>query len=142
MNFNRPYKQIVINMGRVYVILFPLCILCNSYAQKIKWQAWGENAFISAKNQHKPVFLDVGTEWCTACNLMEENTYTDTTIVGILNRNFITIKADAEAQPDVGARFLQWGWPALIFLDSDGNQLTALQGNRRAGVFIEILNDF
>jgi uncharacterized protein len=62
--------------------------------------------------------------------------------MGIINRNFIAIKADAEAQPDVGARFLEWGWPALIFLDAEGNQLMALQGNRKPEVFIDILNDF
>ena len=129
-------------MKRIYLSILPLLILNAVYSQKINWQAWGENAFKAAKNLNKPVFLDVGTEWCTACNLMEENTYTDTTVIGIINRNFVAIKADAEAQPDVGARFLQWGWPALIFLDSDGNQLMALQGNRRAGVFTEILNDF
>lgn len=129
-------------MKRICTTILFLAVFNELFAQKIYWQAWGENAFKSAKDERKPVFLDVGTEWCTACNLMEEHTYTDTTVTGIINRNFIAIKADAEAQPDVGARFLQWGWPALIFLDSDGNQLMALQGNRRAIVFIEILKDF
>jgi uncharacterized protein YyaL (SSP411 family) len=121
-----------------------LTISFTSFAQtaKLNWQAWGEKPFLKAKVEHKPIFLDVGTEWCTACNFMEAETYTDTTVIGILNRNFILIKADAEAQPDVGARFLEWGWPALIFLDSGGNQLQALQGNRRPDVFIPILHTF
>lgn len=110
--------------------------------QKINWYAWGEAPFKKAKTEGKPVFLDVGTEWCTACNLMEEKTYTDTAIIRIINQNFIAIKADAEAQPDVGARFLEWGWPALIFLDSEGNQLNAIQGNRKPNVFNPILTEF
>ncbi|MBK7667057.1 MAG: DUF255 domain-containing protein [Sphingobacteriaceae bacterium] len=129
-------------MKKYILFLLFFHTLSSSYSQKINWQAWGEIAFKMAKNERKPVFLDVGTEWCTACNLMEENTYTDTAVIGLINRNFISIKADAEAQPDVGARFLQWGWPALIFLDSEGNQLMAIQGNRRPGTFIQILNDF
>src|ERR1700757_234736 len=128
-------------MKKAYFFLF-LLICLNLFPQKINWQAWGEKPFLRAKIEHKPVFLDVGTEWCTACNFMEDETYTDTTVIGILNRNFIAIKADAEAQPDVGARFLQWGWPALIFLDSAGNQLSAFQGNRQPAKFINILNDF
>ncbi len=128
-------------MKKSFTAVFILFLL-SVKAQKINWYAWGETPFKKAKAEHKPVFLDVGTEWCTACNLMEEHTYTDTSIIGIINRNFIAIKADAEAQPDVGARFLEWGWPALIFLDSSGNQLNALQGNRRAEVFKPILNDF
>jgi uncharacterized protein YyaL (SSP411 family) len=128
-------------MKKSFTALFILILSCGK-AQKINWYAWGETPFKKAKAEHKPVFLDVGTEWCTACNLMEEHTYTDTSIIGIINRNFIAIKADAEAQPDVGARFLEWGWPALIFLDSSGNQLNALQGNRKTEVFKPILNEF
>ena len=126
----------------VYTVFVLFFISSFLQAQKINWQAWGEKPFLKAKAEHKPVYLDVGTEWCTACNFMEAETYTDTTVIGILNRNFILIKADAEAQPDVGARFLEWGWPALIFLDSGGNQLQAFQGNRRPDVFIPILNNF
>ena len=113
-----------------------------SQTTKINWYAWGETPFKKAKQLNKPIFLDVGTEWCTACNLMEEKTYTDTAVINFINKNFIPIKADAEAQPDVGARFLEWGWPALIFLDSNGNQLKALQGNRQPQVFIPILKEF
>ncbi len=127
---------------RIKILIIALLLFSLSKAQKINWYAWGETAFKKAKAEHKPVFLDVGTEWCTACNLMEEKTYTDSSIIRIINQNFICIKADAEAQPDVGARFLEWGWPALIFLDSDGNQLNAIQGNRQPEVFKEILNTF
>lgn len=129
-------------MKKLLVLLFAASLLKLDAQQKINWYAWGEAPFKKAKAEHKPVFLDVGTEWCTACNLMEEKTYTDTSIIRIINQNFIAIKADAEAQPDVGARFLEWGWPALIFLDSSGNQLNAIQGNRRPDVFKPILNDF
>lgn len=129
-------------MNRFFTIILIAGFLGLHSQVKINWQLWSEKAFTNAKAQAKPVFLDVGTEWCTACNLMEEKTYADTTVIGIINRNFIAIKADAEAQPDVGARFLEWGWPALIFLNAEGEQLYALQGNRRPEVFIEILQDF
>lgn len=125
-------------------LLFKTFILISfaSRSQGINWQAWGEQAFKEAKEKRKPIFLDVGTEWCTACNLMEEKTYTDAGVIKLLNENFICIKADAEAQPDLGSRFLEWGWPALIFLDNSGNQLKALQGNRQPPVFKKILNEF
>ncbi len=123
-------------------LVFSSSIFYCTQAQKINWYAWGETPFKKAKQLNRPIFLDVGTEWCTACNLMEEKTYTDTAVINFINKNFISIKADAEAQPDVGARFLEWGWPALIFLDSNGNQLKALQGNRQPDVFLPILKEF
>lgn len=128
-----------------FQVLF-LSILSGFYltaqTPKINWYAWGEKPFKTAKQNNKPIFLDVGTEWCTACNLMEEKTYTDTAVINFINNHFISIKADAEAQPDVGARFLEWGWPALIFLDNDGNQLKAIQGNRQPKIFLQILKEF
>lgn len=124
------------------VICLVIFNFLNFQSQTIRWQAWGDAAFKAAKESKKPIFLDVGTEWCTACNLMEEKTYTDAGVIKLLNERFICIKADAEAQPDVGSRFLEWGWPALIFLDSNGHQLMALQGNRQPVVFTKILNTF
>lgn len=124
----------------IFIAITFIVIICKS--QTINWQVWGDKAFKNAKEKRKPIFLDVGTEWCTACNLMEEKTYTDIDVVNLLNKHFICIKADAEAQPDLGARFLEWGWPALIFLDSSGNQLMALQGNRQPLVFKKIINQF
>ncbi|MCA0428971.1 MAG: DUF255 domain-containing protein [Bacteroidetes bacterium] len=123
-----------------YIIF--LLLFKTSYSQIINWQAWGNAAFNEAKTKRKPIFLDVGTEWCTACNLMEEKTYSNKEIIDLLNKNFICIKADAEAQPDVGARFLEWGWPALIFLDNNGNQLRAFQGNRQPEIFKKIIINF
>ncbi|HWY38588.1 MAG TPA: DUF255 domain-containing protein [Bacteroidia bacterium] len=128
--------------SRVFILFFILHFSVFSQKPQINWNAWGEAPFKKARTEHKPVFLDVGTEWCTACNFMEEETYSDSSVIRILNEHFITIKADAEAQPDVGARFLQWGWPALIFLDSSGKQLWAFQGNRNPQKFKAILEDF
>lgn len=130
-------------MKNYFTSLFLFLFLSyNSQNPKINWYSWGETPFTQSKKLNKPIFLDVGTEWCTACNLMEEKTYTDTSIINFLNTHFICINADAEAQPDLGARFLEWGWPALIFLDTKGNQLKAIQGNRQPKVFMQILKKF
>ena len=88
-NPNRLLYKANLNLKKFTSILLFLSLLSTYYAQKINWNTWGETAFKKAKNENKPVFLDVGTEWCTACNLMEEHTYTDTTVIGIINRNFI-----------------------------------------------------
>ncbi len=107
----------------------------------IAWKKWEQSSFDLAKKLDKMIFIDVGTEWCTACNWMEEGTYTNEEVQNLLSENFITIKVDAEAQPNVGNRYLDWGWPALIFMTPDGKQIHAIQGNKRPHNFIPILND-
>jgi uncharacterized protein YyaL (SSP411 family) len=130
-------------MKKVLNIIFILSINF-SYAQtktSINWLKWEQNSFDLASTSNKPIFLDVGTEWCTACNWMEEDTYTDKTVIDILNKEFVCIKVDAEAQPDVGEKYLDWGWPALIFMTPKGEQVQALQGNRPPKKFIPILEN-
>ncbi|HYG51852.1 MAG TPA: DUF255 domain-containing protein [Flavobacteriales bacterium] len=126
------------------MILFSLLFALVSNAQQkttINWLKWEQASFDLAQKTNKPIFLDVGTEWCTACNWMEEDTYTDKTVIDILNKEFVCIKVDAEAQPDVGERYLDWGWPALIFMTSKGEQVQALQGNRPPKKFIPIIEN-
>ena len=65
--------------------LFSTQVLSDS----INWRSWGESAFQAAANQNKLVLLDVGTEWCSACNQMQHETYTDSKVQSFLNESFI-----------------------------------------------------
>lgn len=121
--------------------LLAFSLFSQQQKQGINWLKWEQASFDKAVKENKPIFLDVGTEWCTACNWMEEQTYTNKEVIEILNKEFINIKVDAEAQPDVGERYLDWGWPALIFMNAKGEQVLAIQGNRQPQNFIPTLKD-
>jgi len=109
-------------------------------ADQIDWQLWEKESFAKAKAENKLIFLDVGTQWCTACKWMHEFTLSDPAVISRLNRDFVSISIDAEAQPDIGERYSAWGWPALIFFDPDGNQIKALRGNRVPKNFIPVID--
>jgi len=108
-------------------------------AQVIDWQKWEKQAFTRAQAEDKMILLDVGMEGCTACRWMDEITYTHAEVIDLINKHFIAIAADAEAQPDVGERYSDWAWPATIFMAPDTTQVLALSGNRRPASFIPIL---
>ena len=129
--------------------LIPLCVHTLSiyflfsliaFADSIDWQHWEEKAFQSARQQNKLILLDVGTEWCSACNQMQHETYTDPGVQAILSDHFIAIHVDAEAEPDIGERYGFWGWPALIFISPQGQHVGFYRGFRPAAEFIPILN--
>ncbi|RLA15231.1 MAG: hypothetical protein DRQ52_02355 [Gammaproteobacteria bacterium] len=109
-------------------------------ADQVDWQLWEKETFARANTENKLIFLDVGTQWCTACKWMHETTLSDPAVISRLNENFISISIDAEAQPDIGERYAAWGWPALVFLNPDGSQVKALRGNRMPKNFIPILD--
>ena len=100
-----------------YILFFLSGFIVNTVqAEKIQWQQWGKAPFVQAQAEDKMILLDVGMEGCTACRWMDEFTYTDESVIQLINKNFIAIVADAEAQPDVGERYSDWAWPATIFM--------------------------
>lgn len=117
--------------------------LAGSFAadSPVKWRPWGKAAFEEAAKADKLVLVNVGMEGCTACNRMERLTYREPAIAALINARFVPIAADAQAQPDVGERFSDWGWPATAFLKPDGTQVFAMAGNKLPQNFMPILKD-
>ncbi|HKF26687.1 MAG TPA: thioredoxin domain-containing protein [Candidatus Acidoferrum sp.] len=96
--------------------------------QPIDWHEWGEAAFASAKEQDKPILLDIGAVWCHWCHVIDRESYENATIANIINQHFIAIKVDRDERPDVDSRYQaavstisgQGGWPLTGFLLPDG----------------------
>ena len=105
----------------------------------IEWHSWNSAAFEKAQREGKLIYLDVGTEWCGACNQMQRETYTDQRVQKLLRESFVCIHVDAEAEPDLGERYGFWGWPSLIFMDPAGNHVNFHRGFRPPEVFTDIL---
>jgi uncharacterized protein YyaL (SSP411 family) len=96
--------------------------------QPIHWFPWGDDAFAAAREQDRPVLLDIGAVWCHWCHVMDGESYEDPRLAGFLNDHFICIKVDRDERPDVDARYQravqaltrQGGWPLTAFLTPAG----------------------
>src|SRR5580765_1734709 len=96
--------------------------------QPIDWSEWGEGAFARAKNEDKPILLDIGAVWCHWCHVIDRESYENPVIAKIINENFVPVKVDRDERPDVDARYQsaisaisgQGGWPLTGFLMPDG----------------------
>jgi uncharacterized protein YyaL (SSP411 family) len=94
----------------------------------VNWYAWGEEAFRSARESGRIVFLSVGYSTCHWCHVMEEESFEDPEIAETLNRHFIAIKVDREERPDVDNIYMEavhtlaghGGWPMSVFLTPEG----------------------
>ena len=93
----------------------------------VDWYPWGEEAFLKAKREDKPVFLSIGYSTCHWCHVMEKESFEDEEVAEILNRDFISIKIDREERPDIDAVYMNTaqimtghgGWPLSVFTDND-----------------------
>ncbi len=110
-------------------------------ADDIAWRHWELSAFDSAKANNKIILLSVGMEGCAACARMDKLTYTDSTVIDLVNEHFVAIEVDAESRPDIGERYSDWAWPATIFMLPDATQVLAIRGNRMPRNFVPILKD-
>ncbi len=90
----------------------------------VDWFPWGDEAFAKAKDEDKPIFLSIGYSTCHWCHVMERESFENTKIAELLNRNFICVKVDREERPDIDHVYMEvcqrltgsGGWPLSVFL--------------------------
>jgi uncharacterized protein YyaL (SSP411 family) len=95
---------------------------------KIDWQPWSDDVFQKAKAEHKLVLLDLGAVWCHWCHVMDETTYRDPDVIQWISKNFIAVRVDQDARPDLSNRYEDYGWPATVIFAADGSELAKRQG--------------
>ena len=93
----------------------------------VDWYPWGQEAFEKAAKEDKPIFLSIGYSTCHWCHVMEEESFSNLEIAGILNKYFVPIKVDREERPDLDNIYMNavtaltgsGGWPLNVFLSPD-----------------------
>lgn len=92
------------------------------------WKSWSVTAFERARKENRFVILDLEAVWCHWCHVMKGTTYTDRKVVELLGSRYVTIRVDQDANPDLSARYGDWGWPATIIFAPDGSELVKRRG--------------
>ncbi len=96
--------------------------------QPIDWHEWGPEAFARAREENKPILLDIGAVWCHWCHVIDRESYENPEIAAMINKSYVAVKVDRDERPDVDARYQsaisaisgQGGWPLTAFLTPDG----------------------
>lgn len=83
-----------------------------------------------AIEENKLVFLDIYTDWCLPCQIMDEEVFSDQRLGDYINENFISYKVNAEQGygPDIATLYNVRGYPTLLFLDHHGRILESKNG--------------
>ena len=97
-------------------------------ATSVLWQAWTPETFASARASGKLILIGVSASWCHWCHVMDEKTYADPSVRALLARDFVAIRVDADARPDIAMRYARFGWPATIVLTPGAEELAGWRG--------------
>lgn len=68
--------------------------------EEIKWMSFEEAVAASRKNPKK-LLIDVYTDWCGWCKKLDNVTYKDPALVKYVNKNYYSVKLDAEMKDTV-----------------------------------------
>ncbi|WP_299243846.1 thioredoxin fold domain-containing protein [uncultured Aquimarina sp.] len=121
-------------------------------AQEIKWMSMND-ALEAQKKTPKKIFMDVYTNWCGPCKLLDKNTFHNKDVVEYVNSNYYAVKFNGEGteeiryndftytnpnhNPDRKGRNSQHffanalkisGYPSIVFFDEKGNLIAPVVG--------------
>ena len=139
-------------------IAFVLVVL-NLSSQDVKWYTIEEAVELN-KTEPRKIMIDVYTDWCGWCKVMDKNTFKQPVVAKYLNENFYPVKFNAEQKEDVnilGSTFKYvsqgsrgshqlaaalgaTGYPYVVFLDENMNIITSLPGYTKAPHFDKVIN--
>ncbi len=93
----------------------------------VNWFPWGEEAFRTALESDRPVFLSIGYSTCHWCHVMARESFGNTEVAKLMNDAFVCIKVDKEERPDIDSVFMSFcqmmtgsgGWPLTIIMTPD-----------------------
>jgi uncharacterized protein YyaL (SSP411 family) len=67
----------------------------NNTSEELKWYDWNEGVE-KARKEGKVALIDVYTDWCHWCKVMDKNTYTNEAVIALINKDFVPIKFNPE----------------------------------------------
>lgn len=119
----------------------------TSDSQQLTWYSF-EKAVEQVRKKPKYIFIDVYTNWCGWCKVMDRKTFRDPQIVQALNKYYYPVKLNAETRdtiyfngqahyymPEYRANLLairlldgRMAYPSIVILDSRFRRLIILRG--------------
>ncbi|MFM7429810.1 MAG: thioredoxin family protein [Flammeovirgaceae bacterium] len=127
---------------------------------KVNWLTF-EQAVEKSKTEKRKLFVDVYTDWCGWCKVMDKNTFAEPTIAKLLNEKFYPVKFNAEQREDVvfqgtTFKFIQQGnsgahqlavvllnnqlsYPTVAFVEEDFSNKYPVPGYRKPEEFHPLL---
>lgn len=143
-----------------FLTILSLIITSTVTSAQVKWLSF-EEAVAKAKEDPKPIFIDVYTDWCGWCKKMDVATFNEDKVAAVLQNDFYPVKFNAEQQEtinfnDHAFKFVPNGrkgynelavalldgklsYPSVVFLNEKMERITVLAGYRGPDDFYPIL---
>ncbi len=127
---------------------------------KIQWMSW-EEAVAAHEREKKKILIDVYTDWCHWCKVMDKKTFSKSNIAKYVNTHFYAVKLNAEGKEDIhwndkvfkfqpagrrGTHALaqamldgQMSYPSFVFLNENFERIRISKGFKSSDHFMDEL---
>lgn len=138
-----------ITLGLIVVFAFTF----SAIAQDINWLTM-EEALELQKKEPKKIFMDVYTNWCGPCKMLDKNTFQTEDVAAYINEHYYAVKFNAEGNDEITykdktfsnpdydvskvnsrnsvhefSRYLQVrAYPTMVFFDEEANVIAPISG--------------
>lgn len=113
---------------KVLIMMLLCAALGNVSAQEINWVSL-EEALALQKKEPKKILMDVYTNWCGPCKMLDKNTFHNKDVVEYVNKHYYAVKFNAEGNDVVkyqGATYSNPGYkPEMASRRNSVHQLTS-----------------
>jgi uncharacterized protein len=113
---------------KTLLIFLCLRVVAPAAEPALNWMTWSDAVFAQAKQQNKFVLLDLEAVWCHWCHVMDQTTYRDAATVALLNSKYLLVRVDQDSRPDLSNRYEDYGWPATVVFNGDGQEIVKRRG--------------
>lgn len=137
----------------IILLLFTVFSTVTVFAQEINWVTLEEAVELQKKNPKK-IMIDMYTNWCGPCKMLDRNTFHNKDVASYVNENYYSVKFNAEGNETLTfkdktysnpnydpakankrnsahqlARYFQIrAYPTIVFLDEKAELISPIRG--------------
>ncbi len=119
------FRHLPKSIAGMVVIMLASAVLAGG---SVPWQPWTDEVFARARSENRLVLVDLSAQWCGYCRKMDATTWKDPKVIAAIEKHYVPVKVVDEKDPELAARYRDYGRPAVIILDADGAEVMRKRG--------------
>ncbi|PJZ65349.1 DUF3808 domain-containing protein [Leptospira wolffii] len=122
------------------ILFLSALVFSDPISAGAKWETSVQNAFAKAKEEGKPIFIDVYADWCGYCKTLKKEIYPKKEVQAEFSK-FVLLSLDGDRFPNLKRKYNVTGYPTLLFLDRNGSLTEKIAGMPDSKMVVKTLKN-